>query len=206
MVYFVRKYSSAKWRCVDSLGKDNVDSLGKDNLDLIPSDTYTSCLRTNNNKLSIWKISCDDNNELNKELEEIVLAMVTSFDTIRNAEFVYFSEDDISELKKTESKGNAITPIEYLANRHEDLEVPTIKDLKKLARVYINSIKNNQTKRFNRQQILKIVDKAINNKLLTKENSSLIKNMEIIEKLGLIECCNECGNKIDLRKKINQNI
>lgn len=51
--------------------EDNID------LDLISSDAYTSCLRTNNNKLSIWKISCDDDNELNKELEEIVLAMVT---------------------------------------------------------------------------------------------------------------------------------
>ena len=103
MVYFVRKYSSAKWRYIDSLEKDNID------LGLIPSDAYTSCLRTNNNKLSIWKISCDDNSEINKELEEIVLAMVTSFDTIRNAEFIYFSEDDISELNKTESKGDAPT-------------------------------------------------------------------------------------------------
>lgn len=194
MVYFVRKYSRAKWGNIDGLEEDNID------LDSIPLDAYTSCLRTSINKLSIWKISCNNDNELNKELEEIVLAMVTSFDTIRNAEFVYFSEDDISELNKTESKEDALTPIENLADRHENLEVPTIKDLKKLAKVYIDSIKNNQTKRFNRPQILEIVDKAINNKLLTKENSSLIKNMEIIEKLGLIEYCNECGNKVDLRK------
>lgn len=189
MVYFVRKYSSAKW--VD------VDSLEEDNIDLISSDAYTSCLRTNNNQLSIWKISCDikDHDKLNKELEETLLAMVTSFDTIRNAQFIYFSEDDISELKKTESKGD--TPIEHLVNRHRDLEVPTIKDLKKLAKVYVNSIKNNQTKRFNRKQILEIVDKAINDKLLTRENSISIKNNEIKMKLGIIACCIKCRSEIN---------
>ena len=58
MVYFVRKYSRAKWGDIDSLEEYNID------LDSIPSDAYTSCLRTNNNKLSIWKISWDDNDEL----------------------------------------------------------------------------------------------------------------------------------------------
>ena len=36
--------------------------------------------------------------------------MVTSFDTIGSVDFVYFSEEDISELKKEESRGD--TPIE----------------------------------------------------------------------------------------------
>lgn len=99
MVYFVRKYSRAKWGDIDSLEEYNID------LDSIPSDAYTSCLRTNNNKLSIWKISWDDNDELNKELEEIVLAMVTSFDTIGSVDFVYFSEEDISELKRKNLEG-----------------------------------------------------------------------------------------------------
>lgn len=44
MVYFVRKYSRAKWGDIDSLEEYNID------LDSIPSDAYTSCLRTNNNK------------------------------------------------------------------------------------------------------------------------------------------------------------
>lgn len=189
MVYFVRKYSRAKWGDIDSLEEYNID------LDSIPSDAYTSCLRTNNNKLSIWKISWDDNDELNKELEEIVLAMVTSFDTIGSVDFVYFSEEDISELKKEESRGD--TPIEHLAKKHEDLEVPTIKDLKKLAKIYINSIKNKQTKTFNKNKVLKIVDNAINKKLLTKENSISIRNNYIKIKLGIITCCIKCRSEIN---------
>lgn len=124
--------------------------------------------------------------------------MVTSFDKIDKIEFVYFSKDDISELKRIESKGN--TPIGDLANRHEDLEVPTIKELKKLAKVYINSIKNKQTKRFNKPQVLEIVDKAINNNLLTKKNSNSIRNGEIKEKLGIIVYCIKCRSELTANK------
>ena len=192
MYYFVRKFTIAKWG--DIADKDNVV------LDLISSGAYTSCLRTKDNKLSIWKICCNIENEeeLTNELEKIALAMVTSFDEIRNIDFIYFSENDINKLKKEKSEGN--TPIKDLSDKHEDLEAKTLKDLKYIANVYINSIRNKQIRRFNKGQVKKIVDDAINNKLLTRENSRLITNMGIIEKLGLIEYCNECGNKVDLRK------
>lgn len=196
MDYFVRKFTIAKWG--DIADKNDID------LDSISSGAYTSCLRTKDSKLSIWKISCNIKNEqeLTNELEKIVLAMVTSFDEIRNIDFIYFSENDISELKKYKSDGN--TPIKDLSDKHEDLEAKTLKDLKYMANVYINSIKNKQTKRFNKHQVERIVDDAINNKLLKEEHSALITNMEIIEKLGLIEYCNKCGNKIDLRKRKNE--
>lgn len=189
MDYFVRKYTRAKWGDVDNL---------EDNLDSIPSDAYTSCLRTTDNKLSIWKISCDikDKNKLTEELEKIVLAMVTSFDRISNVQFVYFSECEIHELKKTESKGN--TPITALADKHKDLEVLTIGDLKNLAKVYINSIKSKQTKNFSKPEVEKIVDKAINDNLLTKENSSSIRNNDIKKRLGIIVCCIKCRSEINL--------
>ena len=55
MYYFVRKFTIAKWG--DIADKDNVV------LDLISSGAYTSCLRTKDNKLSIWKICCNIENE-----------------------------------------------------------------------------------------------------------------------------------------------
>ena len=79
-------------------------------------------------------------------------------------------------------------------------EKPKKEDATKFAKIILDNSTKEQINYFDYQLFVK------SEKEDYKDNSSLIKNMEIIEKLGLIERCNECGNKIDLRKPKNEQL
>ena len=166
MTYFVRKFARAKW--AESI-ENNCD------LEDICADAYTSCLRTSSNTLSIWKIDCDinDKSKLKSELEQIVLAIVTSLDKIDRFHLIFFTEDDLANLDRKCEKGD--TPIDYLVDRHENLINLTFSKLKIIAEIYRNSYNNNYMMNFPKREVEKLVDEAIKSKLFNDDNKYLIK-------------------------------
>lgn len=174
MTYFVRKFARAKW--ADAI-ENNLD------LEDICADAYTSCLRTSSNTLSIWKIDCDINDKakLKSELEQIVLAIVTSLDKIDRFQLIFFSENDLSSLERKYEDGN--TPIQSLVSKHENLVNLTFSKLKIVADIYKRSCQNNYIMNFPERDVEKLVDKAIEDKLFNNDNKDIIKNKDIVKKI-----------------------
>lgn len=170
MKYLVRKFARNKW------------GEGNKKVDLLCADIYGSCLKTQGNKLSVWKINCDDisdDKKLNKELIKVALAMVTSSDKIDKFQFIYFLEKDATKLEKVKSAGD--TPIDYLANMHEDLQNLKFKDLRYLSKLYIKSINKGQTKNIHKVEVSKAIQDAIERKELNISNIDKIKNKRVKE-------------------------
>lgn len=168
MEYLVRKFARNKW------GEGNKE------VDLLCADIYGSCLKTQFNKLSVWKINCDDiydEEKLNKELIKVALAMVTSSDKIDKFQFIYFLEEDINGLDKVKSHGD--TPIDYLADMHEDLQNLKFKDLRYLSELYVKSINKGQTKNIHKKDVSKAIQDAIERKELNINNINEIKNEKV---------------------------
>lgn len=179
MVYYVRKFEMNKWAL--SLTEEQTG-------DLIYADPCSSCLRTKDNKLSVWKIDCDIDNEnnLKNKLLDIALAMVTSMNKIDQYQFICLPVYEIKELNIKIEKAPGNTPIEYLSDLHENLVDLRLKDIINLANLYIKYINiSNHINIISREEVEKKVMHAIDNGILTPENKKGVVNKEILEKFNI---------------------
>jgi len=142
MCLLVRKISRAKW---ESAAK------GAE----ISADAITGCLRTSDNNLSVWRIEDDS------AVEDAILAIVSNSqhpDTIYVA--LLHEREVLASGFQLDAKLGA-TPVERLRDTHCDICGLTYGSLGLIAGLIVNSIQQNEVKRFNRKSILDLLKNAI---------------------------------------------
>ncbi|WP_421827061.1 hypothetical protein [Larkinella sp.] len=112
MSLLVRKIARSKWYNK----KQNID------IDT-PADAISSCLRTQNNTLSVWRI------EDESEVKEAILAIISNQDQLDTIDIVILKETYLSEnsIQIETTKGE--TPVKELVNIHRDLSQLTYSKL-----------------------------------------------------------------------------
>lgn len=143
MPVLVRKINRGKW----NNASDDVFELA--------SDAITSCLRSQKNSLSVWKIDSEDS------IDEVVLALAANFDTLETIDVVILDGEYLIRVnvEKEESEGN--TPIEDVDAQHFDLVNLNYYKIGLVAEHIIERIKLNKVKRYTRTELKALLKKAI---------------------------------------------
>ena len=148
MSMLVRMFEKQKW---------SYSEKSFENHDVIPADTITSDLRTKSNTLSFWLIESID------ELESIVLAIATSRNQLTRLDVLILDIDTFEEnqLKIINSPDTGFSPVIELNDKHFDLIELNYNKLGILSKIIIEFVENEEkSKRFNKQDITKIVYKG----------------------------------------------
>lgn len=105
MEYVGRKIQRAKWELLDFMNESDIQA-----------DALGACLRTKSNTLSFWR--CHNNDQ---DIEEIVLAMASSYEKLAKMNVILFRIEDITSNGFEFNETEGFTPIEDLKSRHLDL-------------------------------------------------------------------------------------
>lgn len=163
MPLLVRRISRAKWESIE----DND----------VCADAITSCLKTNHNDLSVWKISSI------AELNEAILALITGNKQTQLSTLHYVLIDESLLLEKNlslrNSPGNTVVP--ELVDRHCDIENLTYKKLGEVKDLIIESIKTENVGFVTKMQLKSILSEAISNGRIDKNklNSELLQSEKL---------------------------
>jgi hypothetical protein len=145
----VRKISRAKWQTF-------VHEDGKP----VAADAVTGDLRTQNNNLSLWKIS-----DLS-QLHEAALAIVSGQECPDAIDLAALDEKELVEKGFSIQETLGATPVKDLQEIHRDIVSLTCNDLCPLAQVVIGSFRQERVRRISKKEILDIVADAVKNKRL----------------------------------------
>ncbi len=126
--------------------------------DAIRADGITGCLRTTNDKLSLWR--CEDDPE---DLDQVFLALATGsksegFDRI---DIVILHEDELQGAGLAEELTEGDTVVEDLKSRHVDLGYFDLDKLGALARIVAARINSHKSKRRTEAAVKRLVRDAI---------------------------------------------
>jgi len=145
----VRKISQAKWR-----------TFAHEDGKPVSADAVTGDLRTQNNNLSLWKIS-----DLS-EFREAALAIVSGHERLDTIDLVALDEAELSEVGLSVRETFGATPVEELQRIHRDVVSLTYEDLRPIAQAVISGIRQERVKRISKKEILDIITDAIKNERL----------------------------------------
>lgn len=146
MEYFLRKFQRSKWEILPFMVNSDIQA-----------DAIGGCLKTSNNTLSLWKCSDDE-----ADIEEIVLAIVTTFKRIDKIHVILFKIEDISDksFELVETLGS--TPVVDLKERHVDVVNLTSDKLREFACFMKNKVRSDiKCHMFTKEDVAKILCKAI---------------------------------------------
>jgi len=157
MPILVRKIRRAQWEKSEKHYLQNED---------FSADSITSGLKTDKDSLSFWLI--EDNQRCN--LEQIVLAMATGFNSSDTIDLVWIDSEVIeaNQLKCTETPGN--TNYKEFVNNHRSMCELTYKKLGVLASLIDESIRNEKIARFNQRELKEIVGNALDKGVITESD------------------------------------
>ncbi len=158
----VRKINQAKW-----LGADIVNGAE------IPADAITNCLRTQQNKLSVWRIKSED------EIENAVLAISSGQTHLETFDIVILSSEHLKQngikFMPTEGETAAKIPKEDM---HFDMIDLTYEKLGIIAYHIVEKFKEKKVFRYTKGKLKDILINANNEKRLNiNELSENIKNI-----------------------------
>lgn len=157
--FAARKFSRAKW-VKPSFIKD----------DDIPADAITLCLKTADNKLSLW-----DCTEQKLSIEDVVLALATGLkvDKLEKMHVIAFQKDELHAAGLTLVSSDGETQVVDMVDRHMDLVELTLSKLANLAKIMANQIDTERhCHSFTRKEVAKIL------------NDSIVAGRITIDKLG----------------------
>lgn len=161
MVYYVRKIARSKWQA-GALSSDT--QLAEKEIKGVSSDAITNCIKTTENKLSLWRV------EQKSDTIDDIIPLIVGFEKPATCDVIYISEDDLEKegLNIKQSKEDANVPIERLKEYHYNAYVNDYEGLGKFAKVVLKSLDSH--KRFK--------GKEVKEKL-----QSMLKNHEIEENM-----------------------
>lgn len=144
MPLLVRKINRAKWPAEPGELKDD-----------LPADAITNCLQTKYNTLSTWEI------EDYSAVEEAGLALIAGADHLDTIDVVFIDKNEVvgKGIVLKDTKG--FTPIEDLVDKHKDLSELSYKTLGEFALLIASCFRRDQTKRFTRTELKKLIIKAV---------------------------------------------
>jgi len=144
MSLLVRKIDKAKWL-------QNDIKNGED----ISADAITNCMKTSKNTLSAWQIDNDT------EIDDAVLAIVSSHQHLDTIDVVYISKDRLDEDGLNMQRTLGRTPVRDLINNHIDIVNLTYKTLGDVAYNIVEAFCEQNVKRYTRGSLKKLLKKAI---------------------------------------------
>lgn len=167
MALAVRKIEIGKW-------KKNDPSNGAEAC----ADAITNCLKTKDNKISIWEINDEPN------VDDAVIAIVSKGDCLESIDIIQLKMEDIEEggLKIEKSQGNTL--LKEFTDKHREITDLTYATLGTLANIIIVSIKSQKNKRYTRSMLIQLVKSAVESGRISEEElkpslKEQLKNREI---------------------------
>ena len=144
MSFLVRKIDYNKWRQRKILEGEPASA-----------DAITRCMRTTENKLSLWSINGEAG------LEDAVLALAAQFDHLDAIDVLCIDLSLIQDsgLHLKESPGS--TPYAEFEQNHMDIVDLDYDLLGVMAQVVIESIRRDQSKRFTKSQLIEIIRSGV---------------------------------------------
>lgn len=163
MPLLIRRISRAKW---DKIGVDDVSA-----------DAITSCLRTNQNDLSVWRISSE------QELSDAILALISGSkqSKLSTLHYVIIDETLIIERGFTLKETPGDTVALELVDKHRDIENLTYVKLGIIKDLILDCISNDRTSFITRKSLKELLIHAIKTGKIKKESL----NPELVEKENL---------------------
>jgi len=151
MSLLIRKINKAKWFQVDIVNNSDVSA-----------DAITNCLKTTDNTLSVWNI------ENEEYLNNAILAIVSNQDHLETIDIVIIDQDSLENknVNIVISPGNI--PILKLIDTHRDITDLTYSKLGFVKDFIVESIRNDQLKRYTVGSLKKILKNAIEEGYLRK--------------------------------------
>ena len=164
-----RKFNRAKWE------RPSFISGGE-----IPADAITGCLRTQDNKLSLW--DCADDNG---SVEEAVLALATGskYDSLEKMHITTLVIADMKSQDLSLANTPGDTAVETLRQRHQEVDKLTLNQLTRFAELMAANIySDDHCFIFTRRDVARIIKTAISQQRLEGQNLSpkLLRELEII--------------------------
>jgi hypothetical protein len=153
MSLLVRKINRSKW-ALEKISDDND----------VCADAITNCLRTTSNKLSVWEIDSDE------DLDQAVLALVANQEHLDKIDVVIMEECTLEKLNIKIIASPGTTPVESLINKHKDITELSYNALGILKDHIIKQIKNKRLKRYTFLTLKKMLQNAIDEGLLDKND------------------------------------
>ncbi len=143
-----RKINRAKWSPKAYLPQD-----------AIRADAVTGCLRTRDDRLSMWQ--CEDDPD---DLDQVFLALATGplntgFDTM---DIVVIAENELENAGVTRETTLGETAVPALRSRHVDLVALDLEKLAALAKLLALCVRSSHVKRRTQGEIKKLVTDAHN--------------------------------------------
>ncbi len=153
MPLLIRKINKAKWYQIDIENDDDVSA-----------DAITNCLKTTKNTLSVWRIESED------DLDQAVLALVANQDHLDTIDVVILEESSLINYKLNIVASPGDTPVESLIDAHRDIANLTFTNLGLVKNHIVERIRKQKLKRYTIGSLKKLLESAIANGLLAKED------------------------------------
>jgi hypothetical protein len=140
----IRKISAAKWQDCLSISATH-----------ITADAVTACLRTQENTLSLWSFTNDD------EHAKSLLALACSLTSLSTIDITYISPQELASQSLTIHPNTASTPATKSNSLHVDIVNLDYSLLEKVANIVKANVANGDFKRITKPEIRKILISAI---------------------------------------------
>lgn len=155
MSKLARKISAAKWEAKDYLAEGEISA-----------DALSSCLRTQDAKLSFWVCS-----EAPETIRDVVLAVASTSNEPDRLLLVVLDDAEITTHSRILQETDGKTPVADLRSKHRDLAYLSIDDLCELARIIAPKVRHDKDCYvFSKKEVLQILRGAIDSHRLTLES------------------------------------
>ena len=153
MALLVRKVEMSKWRQNDILNGADVSA-----------DAITNCLRTTNNKISVWMIDDEEN------IEDAVLAIVSHSEHLDSIDIVKIGLETVSDRKLKLTNSPGLTPYSAYIGNHYDIEELSYRSLGTLASILVQCFIDGNDMRFTRGKLKSLLVNGIGSGKINKED------------------------------------
>lgn len=144
MLFAVRKIEYSKWAQRQILNGEQPSA-----------DAITNCMKTTNNRLSLWSISGIN------EVNEAVLAIGSQFKDLDSIDILTIDLSLITDKGISTEKCAGLTPYKNFEERHLDVVDLDYVSLGQMAEVIIESIRQGRWKRVLRKDLKAIISKGV---------------------------------------------
>ncbi len=144
MLLLVRKIERAKWERRKS-----------DELKDTPADAITRCMRTSEDKLSVWRIDTED------EFPDAVLAIVATAEHLETMHFVMLCGEELHARGLQTECSPSGPPVRGMEDRHYDIVDLTYSTLGEVASIILRIVKENRVERRTKRELRELLISAV---------------------------------------------
>ena len=145
-MYLARKISRAKWDPKEDLADGE-----------IAADAVTADLRTNGNRLSLWR--CGDGTP--EQIDDVVLALTASYDQVGVCDIAWIAEEELTAAGQVWEESDGHTTVDELVKQHVDLVRLDYERLGGVARCVLASVAAGRGRRTRVPEVLDLLVTAV---------------------------------------------